>query len=74
MKTTYEKKKALAKELKIARIRQELTQTELGKLLKKSQSFVNKYETGERRLDVVEFSVICEVLQVKEQDLLDIIK
>jgi transcriptional regulator with XRE-family HTH domain len=32
-----------------------LTQQELAKKLKKPQSFVAKYEGGERRIDVVEF-------------------
>jgi transcriptional regulator with XRE-family HTH domain len=32
-----------------------LTQQELAKRLRKPQSFVAKYEGGERRLDVVEF-------------------
>lgn len=32
-----------------------LTQVELARRLRKPQSFIAKYETGERRLDVVEF-------------------
>jgi transcriptional regulator with XRE-family HTH domain len=35
-----------------------LTQAELSARLKRPQSFVSKYERGERRLDVIEF---CEV-------------
>jgi transcriptional regulator with XRE-family HTH domain len=36
-----------------------LTQHELAKRLHKPQSFVAKYEGGERRIDVVEFVTIC---------------
>jgi transcriptional regulator with XRE-family HTH domain len=39
-----------------------LTQHELAKRLHKSQSFVAKYEGGERRIDVVEFVTICAAI------------
>lgn len=39
-----------------------LSQTELAKRLRRPQSFVSKYESAERRLDVVEFSEICDAL------------
>jgi transcriptional regulator with XRE-family HTH domain len=39
-----------------------LTQHDLARLLKKPQSFVAKYEGGERRLDVVEFIAIARAL------------
>src|ERR1700744_4947675 len=39
-----------------------LTQHALARLLKKPQSFVAKYEGGERRLDVVEFVGIARAL------------
>jgi transcriptional regulator with XRE-family HTH domain len=39
-----------------------LTQQALALRLKKPQSFVAKYEGGERRLDVVEFVAIARVL------------
>ncbi|WP_241674124.1 helix-turn-helix domain-containing protein [Microcystis aeruginosa] len=35
-----------------------LTQAALAKAIKKPQSFVAKYENGERRLDVVEFLLV----------------
>lgn len=41
--------------LKEARATADLTQTELSSQLGKPQSFVSKYERGERRLDVIEF-------------------
>ena len=39
-----------------------LTQPELAKRLHKPQSFVAKYEGGERRIDVVEFVTVCQAI------------
>ena len=39
-----------------------LTQVELSSRLGKPQSYVSKYERGERRIDVVEFCTIAEAL------------
>jgi transcriptional regulator with XRE-family HTH domain len=39
-----------------------LTQHELAKRLRKPQSFVAKYEGGERRIDVVEFLAIVRAM------------
>ncbi|MCJ8141694.1 helix-turn-helix transcriptional regulator [Ancylobacter sp. A5.8] len=47
-----------------------LTQAELATALRKPQSFVAKYENGERRIDVVEFVDITAVLGVSTADLL----
>jgi len=41
-----------------------LTQDDLANRLKKPQSFVAKYEGGERRIDVVEFIAICRMIAV----------
>jgi hypothetical protein len=41
-----------------------LTQEELARRLRRPQSFVSKYETGERRLDVVELLEIAEAIEV----------
>ena len=40
-----------------------LTQQQLANLLEKPQSYVSKYERGERRLDVIEFLAISKVLK-----------
>jgi transcriptional regulator with XRE-family HTH domain len=45
-----------------ARKEAQLTQESLAKSLQKPQSFVAKYENGERRLDVVEFIIITRVI------------
>ena len=42
-----------------------LTQAEVARRLRKPQSYVAKYEGGERRLDVIEFLEILEVLGVQ---------
>ena len=41
-----------------------LTQVDVAKRLGKPQSFVSKYERGERRLDFVEFVLLAEVLDL----------
>ena len=47
-----------------ARKEAQLTQESLAKSIQKPQSFIAKYESGERRLDVVEFIVITRVIGV----------
>ena len=41
-----------------------LKQTDLADLLRQSQSFVSKYESGERRLDLLELRQICEAIGI----------
>ena len=45
-----------------ARGKAKITQKELASRLKRPQSFVSKYERGERRLDVVEFGEVARAL------------
>jgi transcriptional regulator with XRE-family HTH domain len=40
-----------------------VTQQSLAEKLDKPQSFVSKFESGERRLDVIEFLDVAEALQ-----------
>jgi transcriptional regulator with XRE-family HTH domain len=47
-----------------------LTPHELAKRLHKPQSFVAKYEGGERRIDVVEFLTICQTIGVDSAKIL----
>lgn len=53
-----------------ARDRAGLSQVELAARLDKPQSFVSKYESGERRLDVAEFIEICRAMDVSAPKLL----
>jgi len=47
-----------------ARLNAEVTQAQLASILGVPQSFVSKYEIGERRIDVVEFALICRALKI----------
>jgi transcriptional regulator with XRE-family HTH domain len=57
----YEKFRLLIQE---AREKKELTQAGLASRLGKPQSYVSKYESGERRLDVIEFLQVCRALDI----------
>lgn len=48
-----------------------LRQIDLADLLGKPQSFVSKYETGERRLDVVELLVVSRSIGLDPHVLID---
>jgi transcriptional regulator with XRE-family HTH domain len=45
-----------------------LRQVDLADRLGKPQSFVSKYESGERRLDLIELREICLVLEISLTD------
>ena len=47
-----------------------MTQADVAKALGKPQSFVAKYENGERRIDVIEFVDIAAALRVVPGDIL----
>ena len=50
--------------LREVRMERGFTQEELAKKLKVPQSFVSKYESGERRIDLVELRLVCCALGV----------
>jgi len=54
----------LAALLRAVRSSAGLTQAEVAERLKQPQSFVSKYESGERRLDLVELRQICKALGI----------
>lgn len=63
--------KQLEQSLVCARQEKNLTQSEVAERLGKPQSFVSKYESGERRLDVVEFLEVCGAIGTDPHELLD---
>ena len=56
--------KVLRARLKEARLEGGWTQSDLARALGEPQSFVSKYETGERRLTFVEVLRLCRVLRL----------
>lgn len=54
----------LLQRLREVRKLQALTQADLGKLLGRPQSYVAKIESGERRLDVLEFALLTKALKI----------
>ena len=50
--------------LRQVRLEAGLRQTDVAAKLGKPQSFVSNYESGERRLDLLELQRLCEVLGV----------
>jgi transcriptional regulator with XRE-family HTH domain len=55
---------AVTQLLKVLRKEAGMTQVELGEVLGQSQSFVTKFERGERRLDIVQLRTLCHKLGV----------
>lgn len=62
--------RALIGALKEARLEAGLTQIDVAKALKATQTFVSKVERGERRIDVIEFIDICRVIGIDPTALL----
>jgi len=50
--------------LKEIRQKNSMTQVELAKKLCVPQSFISKYESGERQLDVLELRQICQLIGI----------
>lgn len=67
------KYQSLRRNLIEARLASGMTQGELAKKLHRPQSFVSKYEIGDRHLDVIEFLQVCSHLQVSPAMILDAI-
>lgn len=57
-----------------ARKERDLTQVDIAERLGKPQSFVSKYERGERRLDVVEFLEVARAIGVDPKGFIDELK
>lgn len=68
--TAYALNNELQRVLTETRKKQALTQIDIAARLKKPQSFVSKYETGERRLNVGDFILVCKALKVPPHKIL----
>lgn len=69
-KSVYsERYRRFREDLVAARKQAGLSQEELARRLGKPQSYVSKYENGERRLDVVEVAEIAEAMGMALTDL-----
>jgi transcriptional regulator with XRE-family HTH domain len=70
-KALYERSYAAFTELlKEERRNAGLTQAALAKKLRRPQSYVSKYERGDRRLDVIEFIEVARVIGFDVHDFL----
>ena len=54
--------------LREMRIEAGLTQVDLAARIEKDQAYVSRYESGQRRLDVLEVREICQVVGVTLQE------
>ena len=61
----------LRKMLVESREQARLTQTQVAQRLGKPQSYISKYERGERRLDFTEFLEIADVLAINVIDFIN---
>lgn len=62
--TQVMQRKHLQELLRQVRLDAGLRQTDLAKLLGQPQSYVSKYESGERRLDLLELRQVCEAIGI----------
>lgn len=50
--------------LREMRIEADMTQTDLATHIEKDQAYVSRYESGQRRLDVLEVREICQAIGI----------
>lgn len=53
-----------------ARDSKNITQAELARLLNKPQSYISKYENGEKMLNVIEFINVCNALGIEAEKII----
>jgi len=63
-RTLASERRRLQELLREIRIETGLRQADLAQRLRQPQSFISKYESGERRLDLVELRQICKALGI----------
>ena len=60
--------------LKQLRVEASLRQVDLAKKLYKPQSYISKYESGEKNLDVLELKEICKALNIELSVFVDMLE
>ena len=60
--------------LKQMRLDAQITQSQLAKMREKPQSFVSKYENGDRSLEISEVYIICKELNKSLSDFEEILE
>lgn len=65
MKTSRQREEIVINILKHLRQASGLTQSDVAHLLRRPQSFVSKYESGIRRLDLLEVYDLCQIFGVQ---------
>lgn len=65
---THSEVSTLKQLLREVRLEAKLRQVDLAKKLNQPQSFVSKYESGERRLDLIELRSVCKALGISLVD------
>lgn len=74
-KSIYSKRSKILRELIVrARKRANLTQLEVAKRLNRPQSFIAKVEGGERRIDLIEFIELSDILGINPNRAIEEIK
>jgi transcriptional regulator with XRE-family HTH domain len=58
--------------LRETRKRQHISQVDLADQLEVPQSFVSKFERGERRLELIEFILVCRRMNLDPVEVLDV--
>ncbi len=75
LKSGYERlKKPFGKAMAKARDDRGLSQVDLAKILGESQQLISKIETGERRVDVIEFMILIRAIGCPPEEILSKIK
>ena len=75
MKTIYQQRYQILIDCLIAARKQaNLTQAEIAQKLGKPQSYIAKIEGKDRKLDILEYVEICEVLKIQPSEIIRIIE
>lgn len=65
--------KQIGKILRSARLKSGKTQKEISLLLKRQQSYVSKYESGEKKLDLIEAIKICGAIEMDIYEFIELV-